>query len=473
MGRIVIVGGGIVGQIGALLLARDGHDVTVLERDPAPPTTPDRAWSDWERRGVRQFRLPHVFQPRFREVMEANAPEVIPALVDSGALRVNTFRDTHPLLTGGWRETDARYDAYTARRPVAEAAVAGVVEATDNITVRRGTGVVGLLTGEPSSAGVPHVIGVRTDTGDDVLADLVIEVGGRASSLTARLEAIGARAPILEQHEGSFRYFCRHFRSDDGSIPKPMATPLMEYPTHTMMTVGADNGTWGVVILTRANDAALRGLADTETWTRAVKGHPLHAHWLEGEPINDGIATMSKIEDERRTFVIDGVPVATGVVALGDAWAVTHPTLGRGISMGSMHSVALRDLLRDFPNDASTDPVELAHAWHDVTNATMGPWFDDAAIIDDGRLARVHAALEGLPFEPSPEYHLTEALRSAMNKDPDLLRCYNDHWSMLTTQRELFARPGVADQVLELGGDWLDETPPGLTREELLEIVAS
>ena len=59
--------------------------------------------------------------------MEANAPEVIPALVDSGALRVNTFRDTHRLLTGGWRETDARYDAFTARRPVAEAAVAGIV----------------------------------------------------------------------------------------------------------------------------------------------------------------------------------------------------------------------------------------------------------------------------------------------------------------------------------------------------------
>ena len=102
----------------------------------------------------------------------------------------------------------------------------------------------------------------------------------------------------------------------------------------------------------------------------------------------------------------------------------------------------------------------------------MGPWFDDAAIIDDGRLARVHAALEGVPFEPSPEYNLTESLRSAMNKDPELLRCYNDHWGMLTPQRELFARPGVADLALELGGDWCDETPPGLTREELLAIVA-
>ena len=34
--RILIIGGGICGLGAALLLARDGHEVTVLERDAEP-----------------------------------------------------------------------------------------------------------------------------------------------------------------------------------------------------------------------------------------------------------------------------------------------------------------------------------------------------------------------------------------------------------------------------------------------------
>ncbi|MGO9874070.1 MAG: FAD-dependent oxidoreductase, partial [Acidimicrobiia bacterium] len=254
MARIVFVGGGIVGLCGALLLARDGHDVTVLERDPAPPTPPEIAWTHWERRGVNQFRLPHILHPRFRALMEVNAPEVVRALEDVGAHRLNVLRDAHPLLTGGFRETDARYDAFTARRPVSEAAIARVVDRTENVNVRRGVAVTGLIAGEPATKDIPHAIGVRTESGEDVLADLVIDAGGRRSLLTSRLDAIGARLPIAHKDASGFMYFCRHFHSGDGSIPPMMANPTMEHETHTLLTLPADNGTWGMAVVTSAND---------------------------------------------------------------------------------------------------------------------------------------------------------------------------------------------------------------------------
>ena len=120
------------------MLARDGHEVTVLERDAAPPPDPEDAWNGWERKGVNQFRLLHYFAPRFRGVMEANAPEIVRALEDAGALRTNPFREIPAEITGGFQEADARYDAVTARRPIAEAAIASVVAGNENITVRRG-----------------------------------------------------------------------------------------------------------------------------------------------------------------------------------------------------------------------------------------------------------------------------------------------------------------------------------------------
>ena len=59
MASIVIVGGGISALTTAMLLADDGHEVTVLERDPDGPTDAGASWESWERRGVSQFRLPH------------------------------------------------------------------------------------------------------------------------------------------------------------------------------------------------------------------------------------------------------------------------------------------------------------------------------------------------------------------------------------------------------------------------------
>ena len=66
---ITIVGGGIIGLGTALLLAKDGHDVTVLERNPqAPQAGPEDNWRLWERQGVNQFRLPHLFLARYRQI---------------------------------------------------------------------------------------------------------------------------------------------------------------------------------------------------------------------------------------------------------------------------------------------------------------------------------------------------------------------------------------------------------------------
>src|SRR5207237_431723 len=113
-------------------------DVTVLERDPAPPPDPEAAWNAWERRGVNQFRLLHFFQPRFRELMDANLPEVTRAFRDAGATVVNPFRDAPAEITGGFQDGDERFDALTARRPVAEAAIARVVAGIDTVKVRRG-----------------------------------------------------------------------------------------------------------------------------------------------------------------------------------------------------------------------------------------------------------------------------------------------------------------------------------------------
>src|SRR5688500_4278485 len=90
MPRGVVLGAGICGTAAGMMLARDGHDVIVLERDPgAVPETPEAAWKRWEREGVGQFRQAHFMQARGRQVLDAELPEVNDALAAAGAVRLS------------------------------------------------------------------------------------------------------------------------------------------------------------------------------------------------------------------------------------------------------------------------------------------------------------------------------------------------------------------------------------------------
>lgn len=466
MGRITFVGGGIVGTCAAMMLANDGHEVTVLERDPTPPPPPDTAWDEWERRGVNQFRMLHFFLPRFREVVDAELPGLTDAMVAAGALRYNPMVGIPAEVTGGWRAGDERFETVTARRPVAESVVASLAAATPGVTIRRGIGVAGVssVTGQD---GIVHVNGVRTDDGEELAADLVVDTGGRRSAMPTWLRAAGSPGPAEMIEDCGFVYYGRHFRSADGSIPPAFGGLLQPYGSVSVLTLPADNGTWGVGVITSSKDTALRSLLEIEAWERVVSAFPLVAHWIDAEPITD-VKLMAKIEDRQRAYVVDGTPVATGIIPLADSWACTNPSLGRGISIGITHAAALRSLLRDAPLD---DALGLAVRWNELTAERVEPLFSDTLAFDRHRLAEIEAAIEGRPYETDdPGWLLGDALARSIMGDPDLLRGFMEVVSLLERGVDVLSRPGLAERAIALA----DPTPlPGPDRAELLSLVGA
>ena len=396
MARVVMVGAGIVGLGTAMLLAGDGHEVTVLERDSAPP--PDRptdAWYGWERRGVNQFRQPHGLQPRFCQLVQAELPHLARALEAGGALRTNLIRDLPVSMTGGWRDGDERFDWLTGRRPFVEAVFAAQAAATPGIEIRRGVAVRGLLTSPPDRSAVPHVVGVETECDERVLGDVILDMGGRRSALPSWLAALGGRPTREEREDSGFMYFGRHFCSTDGSAPPLLGPPKIDWGTISSLSLPADNGAWCLGIVAAANDKALFGLRRLDRWEAVVRSLPLVAHFLDGEPIDDGVAVITKLEDRFRRFVVDGHPVATGVFAVGDSWAASNPAVGRGISIGLLHALVLRDTIREVGLD---NPTVFACRFHHRTAETVEPWYRTTLTGDRDRLAEVHAGILGAPY---------------------------------------------------------------------------
>jgi 2-polyprenyl-6-methoxyphenol hydroxylase-like FAD-dependent oxidoreductase len=465
---VIVTGGGIVGTCAAMLLAKDGHHVTVLERDAGePPDDPRDAWTGWERRGVNQFRLLHYFQPRFREIVERELPEVVSALQRAGALRFSFIENVPESMSGGLRDGDERFASLTARRPVAEAAVAAVARETLGLDIRRGVAVAGLLTGPSAADGIPHVTGVRTEAGEELRADVVVDATGRRSPLPAWLSAIGAPPVDEEMDDSGFVYYGRYFRSGDGSVPPLMGPPLYYCGSVALLVLPADNGTWGIGVIALSGDKPLRGLTDTDRWTELVRTFPLHAHWLDGEPLDERVVTMAKLEDRRRRLVVDGAPVVTGVLPLGDSWACTNPSVGRGISIGMIHAVALRDFLRG----AVDDPHKTAQAWDEATRSTVDPYYESTVAHDRHRLAEMQAVIDGRSYEGDAGWQAYQQLAAASGDDPDLFRAFLTLNGVLATADEVLAQPDVAARAAALGADWRDAPAFGPTREQAVAIA--
>lgn len=446
----MVCGGGVCGLTTAMLLANEGHEVTVLERDPAPPPDPEAVWDDWERRGVNQFRLPHFLLPGFRALMDRELPIVIEELMAGGA---NRFNPLGPFAEA--MDPDGEHVIVTARRPVVEAAVARAAVRTSGLTIRRGVAVAGLVVEGT------RVVGLRTEDGEEVRADLVVDAGGRRSPLARWLVEAGLPAPIVEEEDSGLVYYGRHVALVEGGSVDQVGVAF--HGSVGLLVLPADRGTIGVGIIASSEDKALRALRHEEPWRSVMALLPGGAGIVACEPVSP-LVMMASIEDRWRRFVVDGEPVASGVVSVADAWAATNPTLGRGITLGSRHAVALRDVVQEVGTD---DADGLVRRFDEVTQEWFTPWYRATVWHDRHRLAELDDAIAGEERPLDPEWELLCRFEAAASSDPELVQRMFGGLHLRETPLEIVRDPAIAARLDELGAK-LPSPPTGPTRAEVL-----
>ncbi len=132
---VLVIGAGIAGLCTALALGPTGRPLTILERDPEPPSgDADEAFRDWNRRGVGHLRQSHAFLARLGKVIKADHPALREALLEMGVRELGFESMLWPAQKASYvkKPVDAEFTLLTSRRTTLELVMRRYVETMPN-----------------------------------------------------------------------------------------------------------------------------------------------------------------------------------------------------------------------------------------------------------------------------------------------------------------------------------------------------
>lgn len=468
----VVVGAGVGGLGCALALARAGCRVTLVERDTVSmPGSPEAAFAAWRRRGAPQTRHSHAFLARLRNLLRDRSPEVLSALLGAGATEVDFTRHPPPALVPLARvPADADLVGLACRRTTFEWVLRRHALSLPAVTLLPGS-VEGLVA-EPGPGGIPRVTGVGLAGGTALAADLVVDAGGRRSPLPRWLAEVGCR-PVPEAVEDTgIVYSSRFFRTtstDDDPGAHGLVVGDLGYLKYAVFP--GDNGTLSITYGVHADDAEMRGVLRPGPFTDTAALLPAVRPWMEPgrtQPISD-VEVMAGLVNRRRRFVVDGLPLATGVFAVGDSSVCTNPLYGRGCSLAMVHA----ELLGDVVSGGLDDPVAAAVAFADATRVAIEPWYE-AAVAQD-RHDRWDLDDDDGGGAVGVGSLMRHGLMPAARRDPTVFRAFMRTFNLLDPPDAVMRDPEVVVRVMAAWQDRANHPPAprlGPERADLLRLLA-
>jgi len=436
--QIVIIGAGPAGLFLGSALARRGHQVTAVDRDPGPSDD-----ATWERRGVMQFHHAHAFRQTVVEAVGREVPETLDLWHGAGAEAIEFEDSGGAVVRLGLR----------SRRETFERCLRTAALGTPGFTLRHGH-VETVLEQDGRAAGV-IVDGVP------VPADLVVDASGRAGRATRGLaERAGVGGPCGQA------YVDRVYRLKPGAEPGPMTNPIAwqaDLEGYLSLVFRHEKGMFSVLIVRRADDVELRGLRHENAFEAAARSIPGLDVWTDperSEPVTGVLAGGALLNVYLSQSDENGDLVLPGLFFVGDSVATTTPVFGRGITTTLWQCEALLSLLDHDADDLAGTGLAF-DAW---SQDTMRPWVEDHIHMDSARVDRWNGT-DIDPDVPLP----SDLILTAAEVRPEIMQHAGGYLSMAALPASLRAAEPVAREVY--AGGWRPAYSPGPTRDGLVEIV--
>jgi len=435
-----IIGAGPTGLFLGSALARRGHRVTVVDRDPGP-----RGDGSWPRRGVMQFHHAHAFRAQAVEAVRTEMPDAYERLLSSGAEPVSLRLPDRRELPMGMR----------CRRQTFETALRASATATPGLTLH-----LGHVDAVTSDAG--RATGLEVD-GALLPADLVIDASGRAGRVTRALRAQPTAGGVC-----GIAYVDRQYQLHPGAGVGPLVNPIAwqaDCDGYLVIIFVHELGTFSVLFVRPTDDRDLVPLRHEAAFTTACRAVPGLSDWTDPErsrPITPVLPGGTLMNYYRSQTGPDGRLALPGLLFVGDAVCTTTPNFGRGITTSLLQARQVLHLIERHGDDR----VALGEAFDAWCETHMLPWVEDHARMDDCLRRRWSGEDIDLTARlPS------DLIMMAAEVDPAISAAVMPYLTMTAPPTCLDPVEPLARAVYETG--WRPQPSPGPTRAELSRLIGS
>jgi 2-polyprenyl-6-methoxyphenol hydroxylase-like FAD-dependent oxidoreductase len=436
--RVAVIGMGPAGLVMSAGLARRGHEVVAVERDPGPA-----ADGNWPRRGVMQFHHAHAFRHQVVQVLEQELPEALPRWLAAGAEPVQLSRPDGSQVPMGVRSRRATFE-----RALREAAMG-----QPGLRARRGH-VDGVISRNGRAGGI------RVD-GSELGADLVIDASGRAGRVTRSL-----RPAAVSGGRCGIAYVDRQYQLHPGAAPGPLANPIAwqaDLDGYQAIIFVHERGIFSVLLVRPAADPVLAQLRHEAAFAAASQAIPGLADWVDpgrARPITPVLPGGPLLNAYRGQTGPDGKLALPGLVFVGDAVATTTPTFGRGVTTTLLQVQRLLQLI----DEHGTDTAAAGESFDAWCAEQIKPWVDDHVHMDESTQRR-WAGQDVDLSQPLP----SDLILAAGAADPGILGATFGYLGMTALPASLRAVEPRARALYATG--WRPPFAPGPTRDELADII--
>jgi len=436
--RVAIIGAGPAGLFLGAGLARRGHQVIAVERDPGPA-----ADGSWPRRGVMQFHHAHAFRYQVVQALEQELPGALQRWLAAGAEPVRMRLPDGGEIPMGVRSRRMTFERALRATALHQPGVQVHCGHAEDVTRRHG-----------------RARGIRVD-GTDLAADLVIDASGRAGRVTRSLRPAPASGGPC-----GIAYVDRQYQLHPGAEPGPLLSPIAwqaDLDGYQAIIFLHEQGIFSVLLVRPTADPVLSQLRHEAPFSAACQAIPGLADWVDparSRPITPVLPGGPLLNAYRGQTGPDGHLALPGLVFVGDAVATTTPTFGRGITTTLLQAQQLLRLI----DEHGTDTGAIGESFDAWCAEQIRPWVDDHVHMDEATRRR-WAGQDIDLSQPLP----SDRILAAATADPSIRAAAVGYVRMTSLPSSLGAIEPRARALYTNG--WRPSPAPGPSRDELADIV--